>query len=161
MKPQLMLSRNYTIDHGRIPFIILAMILIQALALNQISMLANTYIYYDTGDAWDKGADRVAYRHHMRFFKNDYPTVNSLKTEIMKNHAFLVDHDLAEKLHATIIEVYSEPYKVYFDSEDFSRTCGVIIGYKGWQEITTMDVINLLIASLQIRVISGSDFSAP
>lgn len=84
----------------------LSILVLQAIALNQIDLFYESTNCYDSGDEWAESSKQVAYRTYLTYPKKESPTTAKLKT-LYNNNSQLIKHaDITKKLAHTIKNNY-------------------------------------------------------
>lgn len=132
----------------------LAVLLIQAVALNIHRLLDYEYTYYDAGDEWDWGAETVAYRTKIVFSKAASPSIQELEQKIITILDSLNNGALANKLERLIHKAYIDEQARYFSLEAMNEiTNGIIIGYAGWKSVAQQAQIQSLLDNIIVKVL--------
>jgi len=132
----------------------LAVLLTQAVALNLHKNLEDTYVYYDMGDEWNKGAKTVAYRTELVFLKNMEPSIEGLQQKADTYLQSLQKSSLSRTLQHLLRHTYVNERDRYFSLESMNEiTNGILIGYTGWKSVANNSTIELLLENLSIKVL--------
>jgi len=132
---------------------VLAVLVVQAVALSVHQELSQTYTFYDCGDEWDVGAETVAYRTHLQFVREGAPTVADLSVLVGRLVCELSKSRIAAGVESLIKKLYNVESHWYFSLEKINEiTGGVTLGHKGWLTVSRRKYIQNLLESVTVSV---------
>ena len=114
----------------------LAVLVLQAIALNMHEFLGRDIIFYDAGDEWNEGAPTVAYRTHLQFTTRDAPTLDELQGKVDEFMKTLANSSFSIRVKELLKKSYKHESAQYFSLEAMNRiTDGITLGYAGWRSV--------------------------
>lgn len=132
----------------------LAVLVVQALALNIHRALDDAYPYYDNGDQWDYAADTVAYRTELLFQKKAAPSNETLQFSIDTWKRAFETPAFSRQLAKNIRNNYKNESAQYFSYATMNEiTGGILIGYAGWKSVAKPALIQKFVEATSISIV--------
>lgn len=135
----------------------LAMMLIQAISLNHLRETCRTYRAYDSGDEWERGVDRLAYRNYISFRNDNFPELDSFYQTTHNNLVNQNNKKLIPKLNELLTVKYSKESDYYFDDSEMFSISKMIIGADGWKNLASISNLRLVIENLSIKILYADE----
>ena len=142
----------YRIDDCEYDLQPLAIYVIQALALTQINLLYEKIKEcYDAGDEWAEYQNLVAYSHNIRIPKSSQLSIEMLRDIEIKNRNIIKTSNFEKKLVDYVLS-QSTLERPYFSNSVMFANSYQVIGKKGWENISTIKNVELLLDKINVTV---------
>lgn len=141
---------NYRNDPARKA---LAVLLVQALSLNILREICETYAAYDDGDEWNEGARTVAYRNYL--LVADDVSEKDVEAFLVKRVGELAcDTGFIQSFRVLLARKNLREADQYFSLEAMNRiTDGILIGPAGWRSVADEATIRELLSAVTVKVV--------